>query len=520
MLKRVNFLLGAIEKHSAEALAGFPLFSSGELGRRLTQVILKSYYTDLMRLSPESPASYLSHTYHVRLGRNLSTTTSSRTRISVRLGIVLKNFARFGAFSTYLLIALLGAFVVRRRSRSTGVASTVIGPRLNLEAFMDKEDIGREFARFCRHGPVAVLSEADLIICREEADPAGSPSLLYVSENPLVHLAKTNPPGFSEVARVLYDYIRMLTLFTRFCIRVPAISFLYRDLAFLTTVSSLNRRGLIRDYVISNSEYYDQELWLNEFPGKSFSSNMLWYSSGFEWYRYKGETEFVDSPENRYLSVDRHWVWTARQKACLEKVPHTRSVIAVGPIMYYLPGPVEPRRESRTFAIFDMTPRKGWHFRRRYGEHVRYYNSSETVRSFMEDIVEQVGRLEKRSGVTIRLLLKSKRTFEPKHDEHYLRYIQGLEDVARIELLPPRTNIFDLAKKCTGLIVLPFTSPGDVGAHVNTPTLYYDPTSRLREPAFQQEYLHFAQDATRLGRFISNCCGNDPITPSPPSPLS
>jgi len=509
VLKRVNLLLREMEGHCAEELAGFPLFSQKELSRRITQLILKGYYTDLMKCSPKEPSTYGSHLHRVSLGSNLIVKNSGETRIAVQWRIVLANFFKFTAASTYLLVVFLGSLVVRRRGRSTGVASTIIGPRLKLVAFMEKEDIGREFARFCREGPLPFLNEAELIVCREEADATENERLLCISENPWVHLLKTNAPSISEVIRVLYDQARLFLLFSLYCLRFPAFSFLHRDLAFFTIVSSLSRRGLIRDYVISNSEYYDQELWLNEFSGKSFSSNMVWYSSGFEWYKYKGETEFIDSPENWFFSVDHHWVWTARQKACLEKTPHVRSVTAVGPIMYYLPGSVEPEQEAHTIAIFDMTPRKGWHFRRRFGDHFRYYNSAETVRSFIEDIVEQIELLERRMNTTIRLVLKSKRTFEPKHDVGYLTYIRELEDAGRIELLRPRTNIFDLAKKCSALVVLPWTSPGEVGAHVSTPTLYYDPTNSLVEPVFDDEFLHFAQDKTELGRFVAAALGTD-----------
>ena len=117
--------------------------------------------------------------------------------------------------------------------------------------------------------------------------------------------------------------------------------------------------------------------------------------------------------------------------------------------------------------------------------------------------------MEIRMSTTIRLVLKSKRTFEPKHDVGYLTYLRELEDAGRIELLHPRTNIFDLAKKCSALVVLPWTSPGEVGAHVCTPTLYYDPTNSLVEPVFDDEFLHFTQDKTELGRFVAAALGTD-----------
>ena len=465
-----------------------------------------------MRSSPEHPASYQAEVYDLKLGRGLTLKKSNQTRIRVQFRILIRNLFLFTAGSTYLLFVFLSAFVVRRKTRSTGVASTIIGPRLVLEGFMNKEAIRSEFPRFCKEGPVDVFRKAELIICREAADSEEDERLLCVSEHPLVHLLKTNPPKISEVLRVLIDHFRLFVLFSRYCFTFPAFSFLYRDLLVFTTVLTLNRRGLIRDYVISNSEYYCQELWLNEFPGKSFSSHMLWYSSGFEWYKYKGEGEFIDSPENRYLSVDHHWVWTARQEACLRKTPYVRSITVAGPIMYYLPSSVEPERDGRTIAIFDMRPRQGWHFRQRYGKHIHYYNSGATVLAFMKDIVQQVEEIEQRLGVAVRLVLKSKRGVLSKHDRSYLAYIQLLEDTGRVELIHSQTNIFDVAKKSSGIIVLPFTSPGDIGAYVQTPTIYYDPTNTLMEPQLDHEYLDFAQDKMELGRFISRICRKMVIT--------
>jgi hypothetical protein len=506
MLKRVNFLLDSIERHSAAEVSGFPFFSKEELSRRITQLVLKHYYTDLMEVEPEEPSSYVSDRYRMLLGTQLVLEKSKSMRMRVQRRLMFKNLFRFAGISTYLFFVLVGAFIMRRTTRGTGVAATIIGPHLVLDAFMASGDEGSRFARFCRQGPLSFLNEAELILCREEVDPAINESLVQVGGNPLVHVLKTNPPSISEVGRAGFDYLKLFVLFFRRCLRFPAFSFLYRDLAFFGTVSSLNQRGLIENYVISNSEYYDQELWLNDFPGKKFSSNMLWYSSGFEWYRYKGETEFVDSPENRFISVDRQWVWTARQKALFDKMPRMRSVTAVGPIMYYLPSAEAPDREDRTLAIFDLTPRQGWHFRQRFGEHIEYYNSAETVRSFMEEIVEQIEELEVRSNAPIRLLLKSKRTVLPKHEPTYQTYLRELEHTGRVERLHPKTNIFDLAKRVAGLIALPFTSPGDVGAYVGTPTLYYDPTGRLVQPVFDQEDLHFAQDRHALRRFLETVC--------------
>ena len=508
VVKAVNALLREVETHCTENLRGFRLFSASEVSRRITQLVLKGYYTDLMLCCRGDRSHREPGQHHLQLGGNLTLQKSPSTRISVHPKIVLAGYFNFAKASIYLLLVFVTSAVVRRRGRSTGVAATVIGPRLNLEAFMNKEDIGPAFARFCRDGPIPVLTEAELILCREEADPEGSERLLCLRENPLCHLLKNNPPSVAEVLRVLADQVRIWFLFSRYCLTFPAFSLLHRDLGFFAIVASLNRRGLLKAYLISNSEYYDQELWLSDFAGKSFSSNMLWYSSGFEWYRYRGESEFVDSPENQFFSVDHHWVWTAHQKTCIEKMPHSRAVTAVGPVMYYLPNPVEPARDPSMIGIFDMTPRKMAHFQARFGPDFRYYNSADTVRSFMERIVAQVEQLEQRSGVKYRLLLKSKRGFEAKHDPGYLKFIGGLEDSGRIELLSTRTNIFDFAKECSALIVLPFTSPGSVGASVGTPTLYYDPTHSLEERPCENDFVRFAHDDDGLAEFLLETLGD------------
>jgi polysaccharide biosynthesis PFTS motif protein len=211
---------------------------------------------------------------------------------------------------------------------------------------------------------------------------------------------------------------------------------------------------------------------------------MVWYSQNVFPFVMKGDGFFTYLPNNRYMQVDKHWVWTAGFRQYLIKQGgRMHDIEVVGPVMWYLSNGVK-RKSQNTFriAVFDVTPISDG-----YAESIgileNYYCPS-TAKSFLKGVLEVVENLSNVIGVDFTVSLKHKRNYSVTHDRNYIQQVKNSLEKGVIELVPFDINVYDFLSECDIALVTPYSSPVYLASAVQVPSIYFDPTANI-EPSFE-----------------------------------
>lgn len=378
----------------------------------------------------------------------------------------------------HVLMAVFRA-LFERRGRLAGPATLVFG--VGSENF-SAEGHDRRFAAFCREGSVAPLATAKRLIVQSLVKTESTdPHIEYV-RFPMLHLLSDIPRY--ALAGLLAQHFVWAARFTALAVRCPVLVLAGRDFAYHALAQALNQYRMIENVVITNSNHSQQFLWMTDLPDRCWQLHVVWYSMNNNTFVYREDPVAGVFPSFRHIHADHHWVWTRGQAAFLRGLDIRGTMHPVGPILWYLPGTGAVHASvALRVAVFDVTP-VSREFERDYGLAYNYYETASMI-AFIRDLVDAVRTVIAARERPVRLLLKHKRSHSPIHDRAYIRAVEELSrESGLIDIVPPETNIFDLLAGCDAAVVIPYSSPAYVAAHVGIPVIYYDPTGSL-EPRFE-----------------------------------
>lgn len=459
--------------------SGVPSFSR-RLVQRIVEVGLRSFVCDCARRfgTGTEPLPRLGTT--IKCGGLVINSSTGQTR--PRPGLLARSIGLFLVHWLHVLGVHLLALVRRTTSVHGGSATLVYGVG---RADLSVGGSDARFIEFCRRGPIDPLRSARrLIVQAIKPIQSTRPQEFYYHRFPLFALVLVNPPSPILFLRFLKDHLRVAFSFGLALVCYPTACILARDFAYHAMVHCLNRRRLIENVIITNTNYTAQPLWMRDYPDRNYSTHMVWYSQNNIPFVYAADPVSAPLPSHRYLAFDQTWVWTEGYARYLRELGITVPIHVVGPILWYLPEVgMAPIFSALRVAVFDVTP-VNQEFERNYGLAYNYYGTT-NMTAFMRDLVVAVQAVIAAYERPVRLLLKHKRDHSPIHDQ---KYIRAVEELARqsglIDSVPPGANMFDLLAGCDAAVVIPYSSPAYVAAHVKTPAIYYDPTGSL-EPRFE-----------------------------------
>lgn len=405
-----------------------------------------------------------------------------------------------------IILNVIAGFVPAR-SKSRISASWVFGL-----GFADTRAGGSEmeFERFCRQGPVTALKEAEQLIIQELAPQITESDLLVYAANPVHYHIRTAKIGFVNRLILLTTCFINLFLFFATVIMRPLMAVLSKDIIQYPVVRLLDKMGLIRSVIITNSSFFQQPLWMRGPSEKKFRVHEIHYGQNAIPFLFKDDPTVTGAfPPFRHVRVDEHWIWTEGYKKNIIDTGHNGPIHVVGPIIWYLPGEKrEPAGDTIRIAVFDVAPvyqsvadKMGI---------IHYYYTGEKMIAFLETIITVCEELSKSLNRKIKVILKSKRQFtESLHDKAYIDYISRLGNRNDVELADYRSNIFSLLGSCHFSVSIPYTTVPYVAAYLQKQAAYFDPYAELiftNEPSL---YIQTASGKEELKHIIEGIILSD-----------
>lgn len=358
----------------------------------------------------------------------------------------------------------------------------------------------KQFLKFCKESKIRPLSEAKQIIvqCRQK-NIVSSQSLFVYTPNPLLYLLKHAQLDFKSRIRLLGKLLVLPFRCCVFFIQFPLLALLSYDIIQAIIVRQLEAKGLIKDVILTNSNFFEQTLWMRAHNSKNFKVHKVHYSQNTRPFVYKDDPFIGFFPPFRHVKVDTHWVWTEGYKNYMYELGHKGDVEVIGPILFYTPKSVDQRTDNEIrVAIFDVTP-----VYLEYSEKIgiiRNYYSSDNMFNFISGILESCKSLENETGKKVRFFLKSKRSFKNKiHDERYINYIHQLSETnPYFTLLEHSENLFSLIENCDISISYPYTSVPYVSSFLKKPAIYFDAGGELQETFERNPFIRGASSEKEL----------------------
>lgn len=425
--------------------------------------------------------------------------------VTIAPRLLLRSILEFLAHWFHLLGAiLLGAVPFTQQWK--GAATLVFG--IGAESLFQNGSDAR-FVDYCRHGPIRPLQDANRMIVQSTRPPAAKPESAIVYHPYPVHaLVKGTRLGIAGRLALLAGHLVAPFIFMRAVLQAPLLALLARDVAYLPALRVINRYGLIRHIVQTNSAYISQPLWMRKSQACTFELHMVFYSQNVFAHVYRSDIGVSSLPGYRHIAADEIWVWTPGFKEYLEKLGLGSHIHVVGPILWYLWKPKKsPAEKPLQVVVFDVTPVRD-ELALELGLIGNYYSAS-NMTLFIEDVLSVCNEMSLVLKRPIKVQLKHKRGHSALHDPGYIDRIHQLSNLKTggLEVVEASADMYAMLETADCAIVVPYSSPAYVADHVAVPAVYYDPTQTLCATYEKTARISFAAGRDELlaetGRLLS-----------------
>lgn len=400
-----------------------------------------------------------------------------------------------------------------------------------LQCFGSERLINREdlFWEFCRSKRINALdfSGGALLACGYFTEGPSQNMKWFRSKFALEAILRINPPSsIREVLLLLYSHVRCFLSFFTTLRRFPLVCLLHEDFAVHGLMTHLNSRGLILFWIIDNSSVIQQPLPITCLPRRRFQTGVVFYSINNKSIMLGDDCiEWVYLAWN-FLALDIGWAWNLDQAAWLSKNTLLESIIISGPILYR-EAPV-----SRVFMphtkpcfeilLFDTRIVSADDCASYFGKYYENYHCEDMAIRFLNDIVEVVAAARCISvDYTIRIRLKQKSRLVAKatlgsingvkrlrHSRghglswKYQSLIDKLLLSHTIGAFAPDADLYAVLSDCNLVIAMPFTSVNYFADVIGLPSIYYDPTGRLKHNYVLGDNMAYIQMLPALELYV------------------
>lgn len=487
--QRFDSIIKTVEKWLKKEVVSAFGYSREAISRRIAQVMVTQTLTPFLRHSLKAP-SELEKGFLSADGIN----------VNVHDGVVRVDPRHFIRCTVkFLALWMLGLFywvksmLVWRRASTASVLLHGV-PDADLHA----GGSSKRFEQFCNEGPLPRLNQARRIIVQSTSQVlTDDPVKFSYARIPLLSLFGSGRLHAADSLRFLLAHFSLLPKYILATIRFPVLCLLWRDFALHEVAHTLDRRGLIADNMITNTNWLQQFLWMTDLPTDGFSTSLILYSLNSSGLVFKDDPTPNRHPGIRHLRADLIYIWDKDYERILREEQVFCKTEAVGPILWYLPPqlPDVPKRERLRVCIFDVSPFSKDTMQKN-GLSGHFYSSG-VMTQFLEHIIATINEVAAPFPM-LEIILKHKRIPSPSHDSTYFDHVKLLCDTNdNLHLAPEDSNLYSLILESDIVVVIPYSSPAYVARHLNIPAVFYDPTGDIL-PAEFNSGIKFCSGRERL----------------------
>jgi hypothetical protein len=249
-------------------------------------------------------------------------------------------------------------------------------------------------------------------------------------------------------------------------------SILFAEIILLKKVDEIDKNYLAKEYLFSNSELIYRPMWTYIAQLKGSKITFYNYSSSFLGFKINKK---YTVPELGYQSMtwENTLIWSKEYFDYTKQCCPTLNIKLVSPIYNTDINYNIPHFDKKIISVFDITPLR-FSARAELCPDDNYRILSNSIQ-FLNDIYKNC------IDNNFIIIYKSKRLFYPKHNPHYINFIEN--DFAKREnifIIPYNVSPFRLIKLSKASIHMPFTSTALISNYLKVPSIYYDPTSIIQ----------------------------------------
>ncbi len=241
-------------------------------------------------------------------------------------------------------------------------------------------------------------------------------------------------------------YINKLTLLKLlFEYHVWTVIHLEGPMVFITTQSSL------------------QKLPIAFYLGrKEINRQMFWYSTNNRPIAKNNEkANALKNSEELSTYIDAHLVWNNVEAEFL-KNDGIANVKIVGSILFYPKTFERSFHDGKVVSYFDVTP---------FSDFQGFMSESMLLKNLL-GICESTKILNVENSSNISLFLKPKRKYLKHHSRKYIQIIRRLNNIHELEILPQKSNLYDVIYNSDLVIAVPFSSPAVIAEELGVKSAF------------------------------------------------
>lgn len=404
---------------------------------------------------------------------------------------ILKSISEFYAFFLLSLLSLIKGYIFK--TDKVASASLLFGLGKENYSGAGKKEV---FLEYCNKGPVSSLFNSAGVIIQSTDEIEGF-DRFYFHRTPLLKAIEKKHISTKAFLWALGEHFLIFFRYHYLVINSPILALLGRDLGFHVAAKMIEKDGFVKTIVFTNSNYASQPLWSN-----NFNTHMLWYSMNIKPLVFKADMIEHSIPNNRFMNVGIHWVWSDYYAEYLQSIGVTGSYKIVDPILWHLNDFKNFSKKSKVkkICIFDVTPVKA-DVSKEIGLINSYYNYEYSV-NFLNDILDVCEELREEGFVDICIYLKPKREYHKIHDLNYIEYLDKLNKARKINFLEYDEDLYRVINESDMVISIPNSSPSLVAAMIGKRGIYYDSVGVLHPNVEEHPLLTFISNKEMLKKKV------------------
>lgn len=226
--------------------------------------------------------------------------------------------------------------------------------------------------------------------------------------------------------------------------------------------------------LFDHSKFTYRPLWTYIAEKYGSKSILYFYSTNNETIIFN-ENSIRDNAKWSLMSWSNYWVWNFEQQEFIKRVTSfCENIDVVGPILTgnnELIDKIEIPAKSVT--VFDVQPHRDFRYQL-YGEPFEYF-IPEVTNKFLEDIYNVV------KDIDATMVYKGKRNIGKLAHYKYRSKVIELSEKKEFKIVEASINARNLIQQSNCIISFPYTSTALIGKIQNKPSVFYDPTGKLKK---------------------------------------
>jgi polysaccharide biosynthesis PFTS motif protein len=248
---------------------------------------------------------------------------------------------------------------------------------------------------------------------------------------------------------------------------------LYNESVKLHYVDSLPNKALAEDYFFHHSNWFYKPLWCYEAEDKGSDVNLYFYSTNFENVVYN-DYKMKEDHGLRIMTWNNFIVWDQEQENFFKRYCPNATFTQIGYLDFsgieYIVG---SKDTIKRLAVFDVTPARPAKYIS-LGFTMPPYYSEELNLKFLDDIIKVFYNNK------WEILWKRKRTVDRTRISEAFNQKQLNLVKKKVTMIDPIVSAHSILLVSDAVISMPFTSTGIIGKMNELPSVYYDPSGKVK----------------------------------------